>query len=157
EKANILLIVGDAFGRPLVDELDRTTYDLSSLLAIVSGGAALSAGVKNALLERAPGIALMDGLGSSETGQQAAQITAAGATATTGTFTPGPGMCIVTEDLAALIDPPAGDLGWLAQEGRVPLGYLGDEAKTRATFPVIDGRRYSVPGDRANYTPEGLL
>jgi acyl-CoA synthetase (AMP-forming)/AMP-acid ligase II len=39
----------------------------------------------------------------------------------------------------------------------VPLGYLGDEAKTRKTFPVIDGVRYSVPGDRANYTAEGLL
>ena len=30
---NILLIVGDAFGRPLADELDRHDYDLSSLLA----------------------------------------------------------------------------------------------------------------------------
>jgi fatty-acyl-CoA synthase len=39
----------------------------------------------------------------------------------------------------------------------VPLGYLGDEAKTARTFPVIDGERYSVPGDRAHYTPEGLL
>src|SRR5262249_44829184 len=94
---------------------------------------------------------------SSETGQQAAQITGAGAETTTGTFTPGPGMCIVSEDLTAVIPSPAGDLGWLAQEGRVPLGYLGDEGKTRATFPVIDGVRYSVPGDRANYTPDGLL
>jgi acyl-CoA synthetase (AMP-forming)/AMP-acid ligase II len=157
ESANILLIVGDAFGRPLIDELDRRDYDLSSLLVVVSGGAALSAGVKNALLERAPNIGIMDGLGSSETGQQASQVSGAGAEATTGTFNPGPGMCIVNEDLSAFIESPNSDLGWLAQRGRVPLGYLGDEAKTRATFPVIDGTRLSVPGDRANYTPDGLL
>ena len=39
----------------------------------------------------------------------------------------------------------------------MPLGYLGDEAKTARTFPVIDGVRYSVPGDRARYTADGLL
>ena len=80
--------------------------------------------------------------------------------ATTGTFTPGPGMCIVSEDLTRVVEPTVdevSELGWLAQRGRVPLGYLGDEAKTRKTFPVIDGVRYSVPGDRANYTADGLL
>jgi fatty-acyl-CoA synthase len=49
------------------------------------------------------------------------------------------------------------ELGWLAQQGRVPLGYLGDQAKTEKTFPVIDGVRYSVPGDRARVTADGLL
>lgn len=157
EGVNILLIVGDAFGRPLLDELERGNYDLSSMLMLVSGGAALSAPVKNRFLELQPTMAILDGLGSSETGQQASQLSAAGAEASTGTFTPGPGMCIVSEDLTRVIDPPSGELGWLAQKGRVPLGYLGDEAKTRKTFPVIDGVRYSVPGDRANYTPDGLL
>ncbi|MEO7991887.1 MAG: AMP-binding protein, partial [Chryseolinea sp.] len=85
EKVNILLIVGDAFGRPLLDELERHEYDLSSLLMIVSGGAALSAPVKNALLAKLPSIAVMDGLGSSETGQQASQVTGSGTDASTGT------------------------------------------------------------------------
>jgi acyl-CoA synthetase (AMP-forming)/AMP-acid ligase II len=157
DQANILLIVGDAFGRPLLDELDRGHYDVSSLFMLVSGGAALSAPVKNALLERLPNIGIMDGLGSSETGQQAAQVSGAGAAASTGTFTPGPGMCIVSEDLQKVLPAGSDTLGWLAQEGRVPLGYLGDEQKTVRTFPIIDGTRYSVPGDRANYTSEGLL
>lgn len=167
EQVNIVLIVGDAFGRPLLDELDRNreaadaglepAYDLSSLLMLVSGGAALSAPVKNAFLARIPSMAIMDGLGSSETGQQATQISAAGADATTGTFTPGPGMCLVSEDLTRVIDPSSTEPGWLAQRGRVPLGYLGDRAKTEKTFPVIDGVRYSVPGDRARYRPDGLL
>ena len=157
EQANIVLIVGDAFGRPLLDELDRTDYDLSSLFMVVSGGAALTAPVKAAFLERNPNLAIMDGLGSSETGQQATQVIAAGSEATTGTFNPGPGMCIVSEDLTRLLPPGSDELGWLAQQGRVPLGYLGDEAKTTRTFPVIDGVRYSVPGDRARYTADGLL
>ncbi len=157
EAVNILLIVGDAFGRPLLDELERGDYDLSTMFMVVSGGAALSAPVKNRFLELYPAMAIMDGLGSSETGQQAAQVSAAGSDATTGTFTPGVGMCIVSEDLSRLIPSPSDELGWLAQQGRVPLGYLGDQAKTERTFPVIDGVRYSVPGDRANYTADGLL
>ena len=31
ERVTFLLIVGDAFARPLLDELDRHAYDLSSL------------------------------------------------------------------------------------------------------------------------------
>ena len=157
EHVNILLIVGDAFGRPLLDELERHPYQLGSMLMMVSGGAALSASVKRRFLELLPNMGLMDGLGASETGQQATQITGAASPVSTGTFTPGPGMCIVDETMTHLLEPGSHELGWLAQRGRVPLGYLGDEAKTARTFPVIDGVRYSVPGDRACYTPEGLL
>jgi 3-oxocholest-4-en-26-oate---CoA ligase len=157
EGVNIVLIVGDAFGRPLLDELERGDYDTSSMLMLVSGGAALSAPVKQRFLEVCPTWAILDGLGSSETGQQASQVSAAGTDASTGTFTPGTGMCIVSEDLSRLIDPSSDEMGWLAQRGRVPLGYLGDRDKTQRTFPVIAEERYSVPGDRANFTPEGLL
>ena len=46
-------------------------------------------------------------------------------------------------------------MGWLAQRGYVPLGYKGDEAKTAKTFPVIDGVRFSIPGDRARHLEDG--
>ena len=39
----------------------------------------------------------------------------------------------------------------------MPLGYLGDADKTARTFPVIDGTRYSVPGDRARLTADGVI
>ena len=39
----------------------------------------------------------------------------------------------------------------------MPLGYLGDAAKTARTFPVIDGVRFSVPGDRAIINAEGQI
>src|SRR5690606_23809769 len=140
-----------------LDELDLNDYDLSSMLLLVSGGAALTAPVKQAFLEHLPSIAIMDGLGSSEAGTQARQIVAAGQTTTTGTFTPEPGMCILDEDLTSVLTGTDTALGWLATEGRVPLGYLGDPDKTARTFPVVDGVRYSVPGDRARIDADGLL
>jgi acyl-CoA synthetase (AMP-forming)/AMP-acid ligase II len=157
EGVGIVLIVGDAFGRPLLDELERHSYDLSTLVLLVSGGAALSAPVKAGLLEHVPGMAIMDGLGSSETGTQASQFSAAGAAPTTGTFTPGAGMAVVSDDLTHFLEPGGEELGWLAQRGRVPLGYLGDEAKTLRTFPVVEGERVSVPGDRARLRADGLV
>jgi acyl-CoA synthetase (AMP-forming)/AMP-acid ligase II len=157
EQVNIALIVGDAFGRPMLDELDRTPHELSSLVLLISGGAALTAPVKTALLDRLPSLAIMDGLGSSETGQQASQVVSAGAPITTGTFKPGTGLAIVSADLDLRLEAGHEDLGWLAQFGRVPLGYLGDGEKTARTFPVIDGVRYSVPGDRARLTTDGNL
>jgi fatty-acyl-CoA synthase len=157
ERVGIVLIVGDAFGRPLLDELGRRERDLSSLTLLISGGAALSAPVKTALLERLPGVSILDGLGSSETGQQANQLSGGGRPVSTGTFTPGTGMAIVSEDLSRVLGPGDDELGWLAQQGRVPLGYLGDEVKTARTFPTIGGIRFSVPGDRARITGEGML
>ena len=157
ESVNLMLIVGDAFGRPLLDAIDRTDHDLASLMLLISGGAALSAPVKDALLERLPALTIMDGLGSSEAGQQASQMTGAGRPASTGTFTPGTGMAIVSDDLSRVLEPGDQELGWLAQRGRVPLGYLGDADKTARTFPTIGGERFSVPGDRARVTAEGML
>jgi acyl-CoA synthetase (AMP-forming)/AMP-acid ligase II len=113
--------------------------------------------VKARMLRALPSIIVMDGLGASETGQQATQLTAAGQEASTGDFTPGPGMHILSDDLTRVLEPGHEELGWLGQAGRVPLGYLGDPEKTAKTFPVIDGVRYAVPGDRARLTADGKL
>ena len=157
EGVNVLLIVGDAFARPLIDEIEQTTYDLSSLLAVVSGGAALSAGVKSRLLELMPSIIIMDGLGASETGQQGRQTLVKGQGTSTGDFDPVEGMRILSEDLTEVLPSGHDGMGWLAQAGRVPIGYLGDADKSARTFPVIDGVRYSVPGDRARLTADDRL
>ena len=86
---------------------------------VVSGGAALSSGVKNRILELLPSVGIMDGLGASETGQQATQVSGAGAEATTGTFTPSAGMCIVSEDLSTVLDrrPTSSSAGWPSRAG----------------------------------------
>ncbi len=155
EGVNILLIVGDAFGRPLVDALERGSYDASSLLAVVSGGAPLNSTLKDRFLAELPTAMIMDAVGASETGSQMSHVSAAGAKASTGTFTPGPGAVVVSAEMDEILDAGHEGNGWLAQQGRVPLGYLGDADKTARTFPVIDGVRYAVPGDRARLTAAG--
>lgn len=162
EKVNILLIVGDAFGRPLVDQLEVVAeqgkpYDLSSMLMVISGGAPLNSTIKDRFLAQLPTVMVMDAVGASETGSQMSHMSAAGQAASTGTFTPGPGAAIVSEDLSTALEAGHEEEGWLAQKGRVPLGYLGDAAKTARTFPVIGGTRYSVPGDRARLTADGII
>jgi fatty-acyl-CoA synthase len=157
EKANIMLIVGDAFARPLLDQLHKKEYDLSNLSVLLSGGAALNAGLKKQLLELLPKLIIIDNLGSSETGAQASNVSTAGSGASTGTFALGHGACVLSDDLTRQLHPGESQIGWFAQSGRVPLGYLGDRDKTERTFPLIAGTRYSVPGDRARVREDGIL
>jgi len=157
EKVSFLQIVGDAFARPILDEIEAGSYDLSSLFIILSGGAALNSTLKERFLAAIPHAMILDGMGSSEGGGQMTQVTTAGSDVTTGTFTPGPGTCIVSEDLTRTLEPGGEEIGWVAMRGYVPLGYLGDPEKSARTFPVIDGVRYSVPGDRGRQREDGTV
>jgi acyl-CoA synthetase (AMP-forming)/AMP-acid ligase II len=157
EKVNALTIVGDAFGRPLLDELRRRAYDVSSLRRLTTGGAILSASQKREFLERIPGLRILDALGSSESGAQAAKVSTGGADATTGDFEPSPDNTVLREDLSGQVDPGSGERGWLARRGHVPLGYYKDPEKSARTFPTIGGVRYAVPGDRAILEADGRL
>ncbi|MEO5900706.1 MAG: acyl-CoA synthetase [Ilumatobacteraceae bacterium] len=156
EQANFLLIVGDAFARPLLDELDRHDYDLSSLTVLLSGGAPLSAHLKEELLQHLPTLMIVDGLGSSEAGGQLSHVSV-GSGATTGTFQISPGNHVLSADLDRELAPGDPELGWLAKSGRLALGYLGDPDKTARTYPVIDDVRYAVPGDRARLRADGVI
>ncbi|HEY8122496.1 MAG TPA: acyl-CoA synthetase [Myxococcota bacterium] len=149
ERITALTIVGDAFARPLLDALRERSYDASSLQTITSGGAILTASVKDELLARLPQIRLIDVLGSSESGQQASQISRPGAKATTGDFALAASNVVLSEDLTRVLAAGSGESGWLARSGPVPLGYYKDAEKSARTFPVVGGVRYSVPGDRA--------
>ena len=154
-----LQIVGDAFGRPIVDEIDRATaagapYDLSKLVIILSGGAALSAPLKSRLLTSIPHVIVIDGVGSSEAGGQMSQISVGSPENTsTGTFICAPNNHVLSEDLTSEHLPGHDGIGWLAKSGRLALGYFGDKTKTAKTFPVVDAVRYCVPGDRARLRP----
>ncbi|MEB2344187.1 MAG: acyl-CoA synthetase [Deltaproteobacteria bacterium] len=157
EKVNLLTIVGDAFGRPLVDQLGRKTYDLSSFALLTSGGAILTAALKDEFLARLPSLRILDALGSSESGAQAAQFSEGGKKASTGDFALSSGNVVLKDDLSGLVEQGSDEIGWLAREGHIPLGYLKDAGKTATTFPVVGGRRYAVPGDRAQVGPDGVL
>ncbi len=163
ERVDFLQIVGDAFGRPLLDELERARaepaggYDLSALTILLSGGAPLNAKLKARFLELLPHLNIVDGLGSSETGGQGSHVSTRDTGAATGRFMPGPDNVIVDETLSRVLEPGHEGMGWWAKRGRVPLGYLNDREKTERTFVTIDGGRYAVPGDRARHLPDGTV
>jgi acyl-CoA synthetase (AMP-forming)/AMP-acid ligase II len=158
EQANFLVVVGDAFARPLVDVLDTpagSVLDLSSLRVLLSGGAILSPSVKAALLERLPAVLVVDGYGASETGGQGQSVSVAGGEIPSAPrFTVNDETAVLGNDLRPL---PAGVVGRLARRGHIPLGYYKDVRKTAATFPVVDGVRWSVPGDHAVVEPDGSI
>jgi fatty-acyl-CoA synthase len=157
ERVLSLTVVGDAIARPLVKEMETGKYDLSGLAVVGNGGAALTPGTKDRLLAAAPHIIVMDSVGSSETGYQMNHMSTAGARATTGTFQPGDETVVVDEAMRRVVTDDPEHVGWLAQKGHVPLGYLGDADKTARTFPEIDGVRYSIPGDRARQLADGEI
>ena len=103
EKVSFLQIVGDSFARPILDEMDTGSYDLSTLFIILSGGAPLNSTLKERFLEHLPNAMILDGMGSSEGGGQMTQVVTAGSDVTTGTFTPSPGTCIVSEDFTRVL------------------------------------------------------
>lgn len=136
-----LVIVGDAFVRSITQELKATPRSLPHLKYIISSGAAISELNKELLAQLLPHVDLKNIVGSSESGPQAEESDRED-------FTPRIGAVILSEDKSTIIDSSIEKIGWLATCGHIPLGYLNDATKTNATFPVVDGIRYSIPGDR---------
>lgn len=155
EKVTLISMVGDAYARPIVDELRNRTYDLSALQRIGIGGAFTNPALKEALLELLPHITLVDGYGASETGGMA--FGASTKNAQTRTLMPSSGAVVLSADRTRLLQPGEDEMGWTARVGRIPLGYLDDREGTERTFPIIDGSRVSVPGDRARLADDGTI
>ncbi len=157
ERANAVVVVGDAMARPLLDVLavDPDRWDLSSLMAVGSGGAVLSPSTKAQLAELLPGRMVADRFGSSETGQ------VGGEPPVDDPFGP-PRLRVddrtdvLDDDLVPAV-PGSDTVGHLARGGRVPLGYLGDPVATAATFVEKDGRRWALPGDLATVAVDGTI
>jgi 3-oxocholest-4-en-26-oate---CoA ligase len=158
ERANFMVIVGDAFARPMLDALDTEqgrTLDVSELRVLLSGGAILSPTLKRELVQRLPGVLVVDGYGASETGGQGQSVVVSG-----GDIPTAP-QFRVSDDTLVLddnLEPAApGVVGRLARRGPIPLGYYKDPEKSAATFPVVDGVRWAVPGDHAVLDDDGLI
>ena len=160
EKVSFLVIVGDAFARPVVDTLEATgperPWDLSALAMILSGGAILSPSLKDALVRLLPNTIVVDGFGASETGGQGQMVATAGGTGAHPRFAVNDDTTVLDESLKPVV-PGSGVVGRLARRGRVPLGYYKDPEKSAATFPVIDGVRWAVPGDMATIEADGTI
>jgi acyl-CoA synthetase (AMP-forming)/AMP-acid ligase II len=153
-----ICIVGDAFCRPMVDALDRdpNRWGLSNLKVVSSSGMAWSAAVKERLLAHAPSALLIDFLNSSEASGMGRSLTSNKKKADSSRFQLGKNACVIDEDGKPL-QPGDPRPGRLAVRGHIPLGYYKDPDKTAATFPVVDGVRYSVPGDLATVDSDGTI
>ena len=132
----------------------RRTRDLSSLRHVVTGGAVLSATDQGTV-----GRPRSRGSGSSTSSARRSRAARAspGATGPGPLRAAGPPASCWPTTAAAVLGPARTDVGWLATTGAIPRGYLGDPAKTAATFPVVDGVRYVVAGDRARRRPDGTI
>jgi fatty-acyl-CoA synthase len=158
EKVNGLVLVGDPFARPMLAALDADPgrWNLSSLVAIVSSGAMWSTEIKEGLLRHHPAMVLVDAFSSSEALGMGSSVSAAGSAAKTAEFTLGPEVKVLTPE-GTPVEPGSEEVGVLALGGRNPLGYYKDTAKSEATFKVIDGVRYSIPGDYARVRTDGTI
>jgi fatty-acyl-CoA synthase len=159
ERASQLVIVGDAFAKPMLralEEADREgrPYDLSGLRFVISSGVMWTSEVKQQLLDWHDFV-LVDAMGSSE-GSMGSQITTRGNVGETARFAMSPTTKVFTEDDREVV-PGSGEVGMVAAGGAVPLGYYKDESKSRAAFRTIGGRRYSFPGDWARVEADGTL
>jgi 3-oxocholest-4-en-26-oate---CoA ligase len=155
EKVGMMTMVGDAYAAPLVEELRRGSYDLSSMYAIGTGGAATNPKHQRALLELLPQITLINGYGSSETGNVGFGRSQHGKQKDT--FELREGALVLSEDYGRFLRPGEREVGFVARAGRIPLGYFDDEAATRKTFPVVQGQRVVISGDRGSLAPDGTL
>jgi len=158
EKVNGLIIVGDAFAKPILAVLDAHPgrWDLSSLIGIISSGVMWSEQSKQGLLRHYPGMLLVDAFSSSEALGMGSSVSTGTSSAHTAQFTLGPDVRVIDAD-GHDVEPGSGRSGVLALGGRIPLGYYKDELKTASTFRTIDGTRYSVPGDYAEIGEDGTI
>jgi fatty-acyl-CoA synthase len=155
ERVNLMSIVGDAYASRLVESLRSRDRELSSLQILGTGGAAMGATMKAAVLELLPQVTIMDTLSSSETGAMAQAPARQGSASTA--FGLNSSAAVLSDDRTRVLVPGDDEDGWIARRGRVPLGYLDDPDNTARTFPVIDGERYAIPGDRARLAADGTI
>ncbi len=158
ERVQHLIIVGDAFARPLLQALENEPdrWDLSCLRLMVSSGAMFSIEVKEALCERLPDLVIADLLGSTEGGMGSTLTSRNMPRADTARFTLSPTSKVLTEDGREVV-PGSDEVGMVANGGLVPLAYYKDPEKSARTFREVNGVRYSFPGDMARVAADGTL
>jgi 3-oxocholest-4-en-26-oate---CoA ligase len=160
EQVNVMMITGDAMGRPLVEELDRNrpAYDLSSFYALTSTAAIFSPSVKDDFFRHFPNLVMTDAIGSSESGANGVSFVAAGHTEMRGgpTVVRTSGSTVLGADLEPLA-PGSGEIGVLARSGDIPIGYYRDPEKTARTFVEVGGVRHVIVGDMARVEEDGSI
>lgn len=156
--ATNIVLVGLAFSTPMLEALEANPgrWNLSSVRSMSSSGSMWSQENKRGLLKHMPQALIADSFGSSEAVGLGASASAAGMEAQTAAFMLGPNTGVFTED-GRRVAPGSGERGLVAVSGFLPMGYYKDEEKTAKTFRIMEGVRWSVPGDWAEVNTDGSL
>lgn len=157
-KCGAIIIVGDAFARPLLDTLRATRgkYDLTHVRGMTSSGMMWSPEVKSGLLEFMPDALLADSFGSSEGTGLGLSIVSKDAPPSEARFL-APNTVIVRPEDYTVIPPGTGEVGLVAKKGDLPLGYYKDAARTEKTYVTINGERHLISGDHATIEADGTI
>lgn len=158
-KANNIVIVGDAFAKPIMDALDKAEsdgnpYNLDSINTVISSGVMWSSEVKQGLLKHHD-MVLVDAMGSTEGGMGSSRASRDNP-AETAKFVLNPGVIVITDE-GEIVEPGSDKMGKIGTSGLVPLGYFKDEKKSAETFKEFQGIRYSFPGDYAKVEADGTI
>ena len=158
-KANNIVIVGDAFAKPIMDALDKAEsegnpYKLDSINTVISSGVMWSSEVKQGLLKHHD-MVLVDAMGSTEGGMGSSRASRDNP-AETAKFVLNPGVIVITDE-EEIVEPGSDKMGKIGTSGLVPLGYFKDEKKSAETFKEFQGTRYSFPGDYAKVELDGTI
>ncbi|MFN8037376.1 MAG: acyl-CoA synthetase [Acidimicrobiia bacterium] len=163
ERANLVMITGDAMGRPLADALEsmHDSLDLSCLLSLSSSAAIFSPVVKQQFMRLLPNAVIVDSIGATETGMNGIKIadrnepidSAPGGTPTVQAAAD----TIVVDDDFRPVEPGSDVVGRVARTGNIPLGYYNDPEKTAEVFLEHGGRRYAIAGDFATVEADGSI
>ncbi len=113
--------------------------------------------VKRGLLDLVPGVTIVDSLGASEGLGPRQSARAGDTTITSAQFSVNDRIRVVDEATGRDVVPGSDEVGLLAMGGRIPLGYFKDPEKSAGTFRVLDGVRYSIPGDFAMVETDGTV
>jgi acyl-CoA synthetase (AMP-forming)/AMP-acid ligase II len=160
EKVNMVMITGDAMGKPLIEALSEpgVSYDLSSLIGITSTAALFSPSVKDAFFMQFPNLIMTDAVGSSEAGNNGISMIKAGATAMrSGPTVSSTGGTVVFDENLELVKPGSGVIGKIARSGDIPIGYYNDPVKSAEVFINVDGKQFVMPGDFATVEADGAV
>ncbi len=159
EQVNILVIVGDAFAKPILTALDANPgrWDLSSLFAMISSGVMWSEETKQGLFRHHPNFLALDVFSSSEAVGMGSSVSSGSSTSHTAQFTLGKDARVLAATADREVEPGSEEIGVLALGGRNPLGYYKDPDKSAATFRSVGGVRYAIPGDFATVDKDGII
>ncbi|WP_433363848.1 acyl-CoA synthetase [Actinoplanes sp. CA-142083] len=155
-RVNVVVLIGDAMARPIIEAYAQGSYDGSSVGAVSSSGALFSPVVKRQYLDLLPNVLVTDAVGASETGFTGLGVVAdvPGGAVEDPRVMPGPTTVVLGDDGKPV---PPGEVGRLAKSGYLPLGYYKDPVKTAALLAEVDGVRYAFPGDLARLEDDGTI